>query len=207
MTTSFDIIRGLPEHASKLTEITLAAKRHWGYPEKWIQLWTPELTFSPKYVSENEVWLAVVDETPVAYYSLKLQPVTPALACGASVARAPLVFARHLRRTAFVAVQVSNPQYDERLLCREERPPRNDGNDLWLENLWVLPEHMGQGIGKKLFQHALERGRAYGVSFLRIEADPNAESFYEKMGAKKVSEHRYELDGQLRVLPIMEINL
>ncbi len=37
---SFDILRGKPEHASALTEITLAAKRHWDYPEKWIQLWT-----------------------------------------------------------------------------------------------------------------------------------------------------------------------
>ena len=154
MITTLDIIRGLPEHASKLTEITLAAKRYWGYPEKWIQLWTPELTFSPEYALENEVWLAVVDEKLAAYYSLK--------------------------------------QNDE---------------GLWLENLWVLPEHMGQGLGKRLFLHALERGRENGVSFLKIEADPNAQSFYERMGAKKVSEHQYELDGQLRVLPIMEINL
>lgn len=151
---SFDILRGKPEHASALTEITLAAKRHWDYPEKWIQLWTPELTFSPEYVSENEMWMAVDDEKIIAYYSLK--------------------------------------QNDE---------------GLWLENLWVLPEHMGQGIGKRLFQHALERSSVRGVSFLKIEADPNAQSFYEKMGAKKVSEHQYELDGQLRVLPILEINL
>ncbi len=151
---SFDILRAMPEHASTLTEITLAAKRHWGYPEKWIQLWTPELTFSAEYVSENEVWMAVANETIAGYYSFK--------------------------------------QNDE---------------GLWLENLWILPEYMGQGLGRQLFAHALERGRAQGASFVRIEADPNAQGFYEKMGARKISEHQYELDGQLRMLPIMEIDL
>ena len=202
-----NIIRGMPEQASALTGITIASKRHWGYPEKWIQLWTPELTFSPEYVSENEVWTAVVDERPVAYYSLKLQPVTPALAYGASVARAPLFFARSNLQDGEGLLTCTATNAVRRKCRREEHPPRNDIDSLWLENLWVLPKHMGQGIGKRLFQHALERSRVYGVSCLKIEADPNAQSFYEKMGARKVSEHQYELDGQLRVLPIMEIDL
>jgi len=180
------IRRASPEDAEQLTQITIASKRHWNYPEKWIQLWIPELTFSPQYISDHEVWLAVEDETPVAYYSLKLQPV--------------------IARSREAATKQS-PSMIQGLLRREEHPPRDDGNDLWLENLWVLPEHMGQGIGKMLFQHALERSRSRGVFTLKIEADPNAQSFYEKMGAQKVSEHQYELDGQLRILPIMEINL
>ena len=66
---------------------------------------------------------------------------------------------------------------------------------------------MGQGIGKSLFVHALERSRERGTSVLRIEADPNAQSFYEKMGARKIGEHNSDVDRQLRVLPIMEIDL
>ncbi len=151
---SFDIIRGTPEHASILTDITVAAKRQWHYPEKWIELWLPVLTITPEYISENEVWMAIVDEVPVAYYSFK-----------------------------------------------------QDGQDLWLENLWVFPKCMGKGIGRQLFQHALERSRVRGASILKIEADPNALSFYEKMGASKVGEHHGEVDGQPRVLPVMEINL
>ncbi|MBK8780893.1 MAG: GNAT family N-acetyltransferase [Anaerolineales bacterium] len=85
--------------------------------------------------------------------------------------------------------------------------PRNDGDSLWLDNLWVLPGFMGQGIGKQLFQHALERSRALGESVLKIEADPNAQSFYEKMGVRKVGESHSQVDGQPRILPIMEINL
>lgn len=142
------------EQASILTEIAISAKRHWNYPERWIELWTPALTISPDYVSKHETWLAVVNEIPVGFYSL---------------------------------VQ--------------------DDEALWLDNLWILPDFMGQGIGKKLFQHVLERCRALNVSALKIEADPNAQSFYEKMGARKVGEHHSEIDGQPRILPIMEINL
>lgn len=83
---------------------------------------------------------------------------------------------------------------------------KQDTEGFWLENLWILPEYMGQGIGKQLFQHALERSRAQGVYNLKIESDPNAQAFYEKMGAVKTGEHQYELEGQPRILPIMEIS-
>ena len=84
---------------------------------------------------------------------------------------------------------------------------KQDGESLWLDNLWVLPEFMGQGIGKKLFQHALERCRARGASILKIESDPNAQAFYKKLGACKMDEHHSTVDGQLRTLPIMALNL
>ena len=154
MTENIDIVRGTPQHASVLTEITVAAKRHWDYPEKWMQIWLPMLTISPEYISEHETWVALLKDEFVAYYTF-----------------------------------------------------RQDGEDLWLDNLWVLPGHMGLGIGKKLLAHALERSRLQGVSRLKIEADPNALGFYERMGAVKVGEHRGEVDGQPRILPVMEINL
>ncbi len=77
----------------------------------------------------------------------------------------------------------------------------------WLDNLWVLPEHMGQGIGKALFKHMLQRCKSMGISTLKIEADPHAQSFYERMGAAKVSEHHTKIADEDRVLPIMEIKL
>jgi len=144
----------VPEDADPLTRIAIAAKRHWNYPEEWIQLWIPALTISADYILENETWIAIENEKLVAYYSLM-----------------------------------------------------HDDEYLWLDNLWVSPEYMGQGIGSQLFQHALERSRARGVSILKIEADPNAQSFYEKMGARQIGEHHAEVDGLTRVLPVMEINL
>ena len=76
-----------------------------------------------------------------------------------------------------------------------------------LGHLWVLPEYIGKGIGKQLFNHALERCKILNISTLKIYADPNAQTFYEKMGAKKISEHHSDLFGEDRVLPIMEIKL
>jgi len=148
------IQRAKPEQAGELTALTIAAKRHWNYPEKWIQIWLPLLTITPEYICENETWVAVQDDRCIAYYSFK-----------------------------------------------------HDGEFLWLDNLWVLPEFIGQGIGRELFQHALERSRDLGATVVRIESDPNAQSFYEKMGAWKIGEHQTEVDGQQRILPVMEIKL
>lgn len=60
----------LPEEADDLTRIALAAKRHWGYPERWIEIWTPQLTFDPHYFEEHESWAAVIEDKPVAFYTL-----------------------------------------------------------------------------------------------------------------------------------------
>lgn len=148
------IVRAQREHADLLAQITIAAKRHWNYPEHWIQTWLPMLTISAEYISRHETWIATLNDEPVAYYSLK-----------------------------------------------------EAENNLWLDNLWVLPEYMGRGIGKELFFHALERSRTRGASALKIEADPNAEMFYAHMGARKCDEISTEVDGNLRVLPIMEYKL
>ena len=36
--------RAMPDEAEALTEIAHAAKRHWGYPENWIERWKANLT-------------------------------------------------------------------------------------------------------------------------------------------------------------------
>jgi GNAT superfamily N-acetyltransferase len=74
-----------------------------------------------------------------------------------------------------------------------------------LEQLWVLPERMG--LGRALFGHAVDRASALGAETLGIEADPNAEGFYLRMGATRVGEIVYELDGRERVLPLLAVDL
>jgi GNAT superfamily N-acetyltransferase len=69
--------------------------------------------------------------------------------------------------------------------------------------LWVLPDSMGQGIGRSLFQHAVECLRESGSRELKIESDPNAEGFYQRLGAKRVGISAKELKGQRRQLPIL----
>lgn len=67
-----EIVRAAPELAESLTRIALAAKRYWRYPERWIEVWTPILTFTPEYVAGNPTYVAVEDGSPVGFYALVL---------------------------------------------------------------------------------------------------------------------------------------
>jgi GNAT superfamily N-acetyltransferase len=65
-----------------------------------------------------------------------------------------------------------------------------EGGDAVLDHLWVLPQFMGRGLGRALFQHAEEIGRASGAVRMRIVGDPHAEQFYFHMGAIVYGESR-----------------
>jgi N-acetylglutamate synthase-like GNAT family acetyltransferase len=54
------IRRAKPEEAELLTEIAHAAKRHWGYPENWIEHWKEDLTITPEFIADNEMYVAVI---------------------------------------------------------------------------------------------------------------------------------------------------
>ena len=56
--------------APRLTAIAHAAKRHWGYPEGMIQLWSDELTISPRFIREHSVWCATLDDRIVGFYAI-----------------------------------------------------------------------------------------------------------------------------------------
>ena len=71
-----------------------------------------------------------------------------------------------------------------------------------LEHFWVVPARMGAGVGRALFEHAVERCRAIGARRLWINADPNAEGFYRRMGARRVGEVPSTPAG--RTLPRLE---
>jgi hypothetical protein len=58
-------------------------------------------------------------------------------------------------------------------------------------------------VGRALFEHAVGTAASLGAEVVGIEADPNAEGFYRRMGAKRVGEIVYELDGRERVLPLL----
>ncbi len=51
-----------------------------------------------------------------------------------------------------------------------------------LDKLFIHPEAIKRGIGKKLFDHAKEKVQELGFTSLIIESDPNAKGFYEKQG-------------------------
>jgi hypothetical protein len=53
-----------------LTEIAFAAKRYWGYPERWIEHWRDALTIAPEAILKHEIYAAIVDGLIVGFYTL-----------------------------------------------------------------------------------------------------------------------------------------
>ena len=144
------IVRAQPEDAEALTKIAYAAKRHWGYPERWIESWRDTLTIRAEFIAANVAWCAIEDSRAVGFYVLT-----------------------------------------------------NESDGLHLDHLWIAPAAMGHGIGRALFEHAVEQTRELGHRTLKIEADPHAEGFYARMGARRVGEADTEIEGQRRKLPLL----
>ena len=59
-----------PYEAEMLTQLTLASKGYWGYPEEWMTRWTEELTVRPAYIEQNMVVLAEEDAELLGYVSI-----------------------------------------------------------------------------------------------------------------------------------------
>jgi GNAT superfamily N-acetyltransferase len=143
------IRRAVPSEADALTALALAGKRHWGYPEAWLEAWRATLTITPDYVAAHVVCCAE-DEAG--------------------------------RVVGFYAVE-------------------GDGGSCRLEHLWLDPSAIGGGLGRQLFEHAVQTTQALRAAELLIEAEPNAEGFYLHMGAQRIGETVSYLTGKKRVLP------
>jgi GNAT superfamily N-acetyltransferase len=141
-----------PEDAAILTRIAHEAKRHWGYPDHWMDHWKIDLTISPEYIAANQVFVAEDDERILGFYSM---------------------------------------------IIRQDKTE--------LDHMWVTPEHMGTGVGKQLFIHAMQDAAGRNISEVEILSDPNAEGFYRKMGAYRIGETVSEIDGQPRSLPLLSV--
>jgi GNAT superfamily N-acetyltransferase len=148
------IVCAKPEDADALTEIAHAAKRHWGYPERWIESWRDTLTIRAEFIAANVAYSAIEDGRAVGFYLLTTE---------------------------------------------------SDG--LHLDHLWIAPHAMGRGIGRALFEHALEQTRRLGHPILKIEADPNAEGFYTRLGARRVGVTVTSIENQRRELPLLQYDL
>lgn len=151
---SIEIRRAEPHEAETLTQIAYAAKRHWGYPEEWIQRWQEDLTITPEFISDNEVFVALIDDQIAGCCALLL-----------------------------------------------------NGSLAEIEHMWIKPEQMRRGLGRALFTHAKLRAEESGARTIELSADPNAEDFYARMGARRVGEVLAAMDDHPRVLPRMRITL
>lgn len=91
-------------------------------------------------------------------------------------------------------VQISEPVEDAR------------GVAVALDLLFIAPEAIGTGLGRRLYEWALDQARAADATRLDILSDPYARSFYTAMGASFV-EDRPSRAVPGRVLPWLEHRL
>lgn len=80
------------------------------------------------------------------------------------------------------------------------------GDPAEVEDMWVEPDAMGNGHGRRLFEHAITVARASGAPALELDADPNAIGFYERMGMEPIGETPSRLIPG-RALPRMRLEL
>jgi GNAT superfamily N-acetyltransferase len=76
-----------------------------------------------------------------------------------------------------------------------------------IEHLWVDPGSQGTGLGRALVDEAIDHARRAGVASLRIESDPGARSFYERLGARHEGEVPSPVLGIPRTLPVLRLQV
>ena len=74
-----------------------------------------------------------------------------------------------------------------------------------LDNLFIIPEKIGLGLGKFLMKDVFEKIKNKGFQKIVLHSEPNAENFYSKMGFEKIGE--FETTIKNRFMPIMELKL
>jgi GNAT superfamily N-acetyltransferase len=81
-----------------------------------------------------------------------------------------------------------------------------EGGTADLVDLFVDSGRLRRGIGSLLFDDALAAARAGGAVRVQIEADPHAEAFYERRGARRIG---LAPSGSIpgRMLPLLEVDL
>lgn len=77
--------------------------------------------------------------------------------------------------------------------------------DIKLNYLFVEPKYIGQGYGQLLMTDFLRRVENSEFERVILDADPNAEKFYNKFGFRMIGKLKSSLKN--RFLPIMELRI
>jgi GNAT superfamily N-acetyltransferase len=66
---------------------------------------------------------------------------------------------------------------------------------VYLDKLFVEPDWIGSGCGRRLWEHAVDTARGMGYDEMMLDADPNAAPFYRAMGAEWLRESETSWPG------------
>ena len=75
-----------------------------------------------------------------------------------------------------------------------------------LAHLFVEPDFIGSGVGRRLLEYAVAEARRLGAVELIIDSDPNAEGFYRAMSAERMGTVPSIVDSE-RQLPLLRFKL
>lgn len=62
----------------------------------------------------------------------------------------------------------------------------NEGDVLELDNFFIHPNHIGKGLGRKLWDACCKTSKKFGKTEFIIWSDPHAGHFYLRMGCEKI---------------------
>ncbi len=80
-------------------------------------------------------------------------------------------------------------------------------NKLELDYFFISPQYIGKGIGKQLWIHCCNIAKTkFNKNYFILWSDPNAESFYIRMGCKKIGTKNSNILPN-RESPILEYQL
>jgi len=80
------------------------------------------------------------------------------------------------------------------------------GDEALLTALFVEPQDIGRGYGRRLWDHGVRTARHVGYAVLTLHSDPHAEGFYRAMGAQRVGVVPSTVFSD-RLLPLMNFDL
>ena len=83
-------------------------------------------------------------------------------------------------------------------------------NSLELERVYVTDSLKGQGLGRKMIDHAIAQAKSKNLDFIWLgvwEKNQKAIAFYEKMGFKSIGTHVFQLGDDAQTDLIMKLEL
>lgn len=63
-----------------------------------------------------------------------------------------------------------------------------NGEKAWLEDFFLDPTYIGEGLGKRMWYHMVSVARHHSIETIEWDSDPYAAPFYERMGAVKIGD-------------------
>ncbi len=125
------------DEAHILSDISVKSKKYWKYPKSYFEIWKDELTVTPDYINDNDVFVFEKASKIIGYYSIV-----------------------ELKES----MQISGVSIDK---------------GFWLDHMFILPEYIGFGFGRKMFHHLTEKCEEKRIVTLSILVDPNSKGFYK----------------------------